>query len=111
MREQEILSLLADGKRHEEIASARYISVPTVRFHIKNIYHKLGAHNKVSALQAAHQLCIDDGNIQSCVVEQLCHRRMVISCGLHDHASLTVQAFELPCQFAQFTVGVTDFKG
>ena len=36
---------------------------------------------------------------------------MVISCGLHDHASLTVQAFELPCQFAQFAVGVTDFKG
>ena len=56
VREQEILSLLADGKRHEEIASALYISVPTVRFHIKNIYHKLGAHNKVSALQAAHQL-------------------------------------------------------
>ena len=58
-----------------------------------------------------HQLCIDDGNIQPCVVEQLCHRRMVVSRGLHDHASLTVQAFELPCQFAQFTVGVTDFKG
>lgn len=56
VREQEILSLLADGKRHEEIASALYISMPTVRFHIKNIYHKLGAHNKVSALQAAHQL-------------------------------------------------------
>ena len=58
-----------------------------------------------------HQLCIDDGNIQSCVVEQLCNRRMVVSSGLHDHTSLTVQAFELPCQFAQFTVGVTDFKG
>jgi len=36
---------------------------------------------------------------------------MVVSCGLHDHAGLTVQAFELPCQLAQFTAGVTDFKG
>ena len=36
---------------------------------------------------------------------------MVISCGLHDHTSLTVQDFELTCQFAQFAVGVTDFKG
>ena len=58
-----------------------------------------------------HQLCIDDGNIQPCVVEQFCNRCMVISCGLHDHASLTVQAFELLCQLAQFTAGVTDFKG
>ena len=58
-----------------------------------------------------HQLCIDNGNILSRVVEQLCHRRMVISRGLHDHTSLTVQAFELPCQLAQFTAGVTDFKG
>ena len=49
--------------------------------------------------------------IQSCVVNQLCDRRMVISCGLHDHASLTVQAFEPPCQCAQFTIGVMDFKG
>ena len=58
-----------------------------------------------------HQLRIDDGNIQSCVVEQLCNWRVVIPCGLHDHTSLTVQAFELSCQFAQFAVGVTDFKG
>ena len=44
-------------------------------------------------------------------MKQLCHRRVVISCGLHDHASLTVQAFEPPCQCAQFTIGVMDFKG
>ena len=44
-------------------------------------------------------------------MKQLCDRRVVISCGLHDHMGLTVQAFEPPCQFAQFTVGVTDFKG
>ena len=50
------------------------------------------------------QLCIDNGNIESSVVELPCHWRMISSCGLHDHTSLTVQAFELPCQLAQFTV-------
>ena len=44
-------------------------------------------------------------------MECLSYWQMVISCGLHDYARLTVQAFEPPCQLAQFTVGVTYFKG
>ena len=55
-REQEILALLAKGLRHDEIAPQLYISVPTVRYHIKNIYQKLGVNNKLSALNRAHEL-------------------------------------------------------
>jgi len=57
-REQEVLRLLSLGKRHEEIALALYVSVPTVRYHIKNIYQKLGVNNKVSALNKAKSLGI-----------------------------------------------------
>ncbi len=60
---------------------------------------------------AMRQFCIDGGNIKVFIVEHPGHRRMVISCGLHNHTRLTAQAFEPPCQHTQFTVGVTYFKG
>lgn len=52
-RETEILRLLSKSHSHSEIAALLYISVPTVRYHIKNIYQKLGVNNKVSALTKA----------------------------------------------------------
>lgn len=54
-RESEILRLLQQGYSHSEIAAQLYISVPTVRYHIKNVYQKLGVNNKVAALGKAHK--------------------------------------------------------
>ena len=55
-REQEVLRLLADGFKHEEIGARLFISVTTVRYHIKNIYRKLGVNNRVLAIQKAQKL-------------------------------------------------------
>lgn len=55
-REQEVLQLLADGFKHEEIGAKLFISVTTVRYHIKNIYRKLGVNNRVLAIQKAQKL-------------------------------------------------------
>ena len=54
-RELEILHLLSRSLSHSEIAAQVYISVSTVRYHIKNIYQKLGVNNKVSALTKARE--------------------------------------------------------
>ena len=58
-----------------------------------------------------HQHCIDYRDIKPRVVEQPGHRRVVITCGFHHHTGLAVQAFEQPCQLAQFAVGVKYLKG
>ncbi|MCI5928165.1 MAG: LuxR C-terminal-related transcriptional regulator [Pseudoflavonifractor capillosus] len=52
-REHDILQMLSSGMKHEEIASSLFISVPTVRYHVKNIYQKLEVNNKISAIQTA----------------------------------------------------------
>lgn len=44
-REQEVLHILATGRSYQEIAKALYISVETVRTHIRNIYRKLQVHS------------------------------------------------------------------
>lgn len=48
-REQEILNELISGKRYQEIADALYISLETVRTHIRNIYKKLHVHSITEA--------------------------------------------------------------
>jgi LuxR family maltose regulon positive regulatory protein len=50
-REAGILRLMAAGKTQKEIAFSLHISVATVQKHTKNIYRKLGVHNKIEALQ------------------------------------------------------------
>ena len=55
-REREILRLLAGGATHGQISEALYVSVPTVRFHVKNLYQKLEVNNKVLALEKAKRL-------------------------------------------------------
>jgi DNA-binding NarL/FixJ family response regulator len=49
-REQEILQLLSQGRRYREIARALFISVDTVRTHIRNIYQKLEVTNRTEAI-------------------------------------------------------------
>ena len=50
-REQEILEQLAKGYRYKEIADKLFLSVDTVRTHIRNIYEKLQVNSRIEALK------------------------------------------------------------
>ncbi|HUM96843.1 MAG TPA: response regulator transcription factor [Chitinophagaceae bacterium] len=50
-REQEILEQLSRGFRYKEIADKLFISLDTVRTHIRNIYEKLQVNNRTAALK------------------------------------------------------------
>jgi DNA-binding NarL/FixJ family response regulator len=52
-REREVLKLLAEGKRTNEIAKALYISPYTVRRHRSNIMEKLGVNNLADLVKYA----------------------------------------------------------
>ena len=52
-REREVLQWLSKGFSYKEIAEKLFISVETVRTHIRNIYEKLHAGNKMEALRKA----------------------------------------------------------
>jgi DNA-binding NarL/FixJ family response regulator len=49
-REQEILNYVSKGHLDKEIAAALGLSVFTVHNHLKNIYDKLGVHNRTEAV-------------------------------------------------------------
>jgi LuxR family transcriptional regulator, maltose regulon positive regulatory protein len=55
-REYAVLQLLAEGQSIAEIAATLVISAHTARTHVKNIYIKLDAHNRVQALDRARGL-------------------------------------------------------
>ena len=50
-REQEILEQLSKGYRYKEIADKLFVSLETVRTHIRNIYEKLQVNSRVDALK------------------------------------------------------------
>lgn len=50
-REQEILEQLSKGYRYKEIADKLFVSIETVRTHIRNIYEKLHVNNRAEALK------------------------------------------------------------
>jgi DNA-binding NarL/FixJ family response regulator len=52
-REKEVLNHLADGYNYQEIADKIFISVDTVRHHIRNIYKKLHVHSQSEAVAKA----------------------------------------------------------
>ena len=52
-REKEILSCLVKGMSYKLIAEACFISIDTVRGHIRNIYDKLHVHSKSEAVAKA----------------------------------------------------------
>jgi DNA-binding NarL/FixJ family response regulator len=52
-REAEILRLLGQGFRNQEIAERLFLSVETVRWHLRSIYNKLGVHDRLSAAMCA----------------------------------------------------------
>ncbi len=52
-REEEVLALLAAGASNREISQQLSLSVATVKFHLTNIFTKLGARNRVEAVTIA----------------------------------------------------------
>ena len=61
-REIEVLQLLADGLTYREIAETMFVSVNTVKSHLKSIYGKLGGHNRREAMAQARMLHLLDRN-------------------------------------------------
>lgn len=54
-REVEVLSLAAEGLKRDEIASCLNLSQGTVKTHLQNIYQKLDASGKTSAIKTAQK--------------------------------------------------------
>jgi DNA-binding NarL/FixJ family response regulator len=52
-RERQILQLLAEGKRNDDIAAVLFISPQTVQTHVRNILGKLRVHSKLEAVAFA----------------------------------------------------------
>jgi LuxR family maltose regulon positive regulatory protein len=55
-RELQVLRLLSTHLSRREMAGQLYVSVNTVRFHVKNIYTKLGVHSRSDAIRRAGEL-------------------------------------------------------
>ena len=55
-RELEILGLLADGLTYREMALALFVSINTIKTHVRNIYGKLGARRRREATARAKEL-------------------------------------------------------
>jgi LuxR family maltose regulon positive regulatory protein len=55
-RELEVLQHIAEGLSNQEIASRLYLSPHTVKVHSRNIYGKLGVHNRTQAVTRARTL-------------------------------------------------------
>lgn len=52
-RERDVLNLWARGMQQKEIAVQLMLSPGTVKKHLRNVYKKLNAHNRVEALTKA----------------------------------------------------------
>ena len=58
VRELEVLQLIAEGLTNREIATRLFVSLNTVKAHTRNIYGKLGVHNRTQAVARARDLGI-----------------------------------------------------
>lgn len=52
-REVELLTLLETGLSNQQIADYTHVSITTVKWHLKNLYRKLGVANRLAALARA----------------------------------------------------------
>lgn len=55
-REHDVLEELAHGKSNKEIARSLDMTDHTVKFHLKNIFRKLGVDNRIAAINAGREL-------------------------------------------------------
>jgi DNA-binding CsgD family transcriptional regulator len=52
-RELEVLRLVASGRTNRELGRQLWVTTQTVKFHLSNIYRKLGVANRAEAAQWA----------------------------------------------------------
>jgi two-component system, NarL family, response regulator LiaR len=52
-RERDVLRCMVDGLSNNEIADKLVVSLGTVKFHVSNIFHKLGVDSRVEAVKLA----------------------------------------------------------
>jgi len=57
-RELEVLRWMGEGLKYKEIAERLFISLNTVRYHVKAVYGKLNVTNRTQAIEVARQLRI-----------------------------------------------------
>ncbi|MFZ5859066.1 MAG: LuxR C-terminal-related transcriptional regulator [Chloroflexota bacterium] len=55
-REVEVLHLMAEGLKNQEIADRLVVSLNTIRYHAKNIFGKLGVDNRTAAVARAREM-------------------------------------------------------
>ena len=55
-REVEVLRLMAEGLKNQEIADRLVLSLNTIRYHSKNIFGKLGVENRTAAVARAREM-------------------------------------------------------
>ena len=58
-REREVLALLALGAKNREIANELYLSLDTIKTHVRNVFTKLGVSNRTQAAIVAHEYGLD----------------------------------------------------
>ena len=62
-RELEVLKLVAGGATNGEIARKLWVTEQTVKFHLSNVYRKIGVANRTAASRYAHiNGLVDDNN-------------------------------------------------
>ena len=54
-REGDVLELVAEGRSNLEIAKALHLSANTIKFHLRNLYEKLGVANRTEAAARYHR--------------------------------------------------------
>ncbi|HSC91498.1 MAG TPA: response regulator transcription factor [Gaiellaceae bacterium] len=64
-RELEILRYAADGASNAQIARALWVTEQTVKFHLSNVYRKLGVRNRTEASRRAHEQGLLGGEVAS----------------------------------------------
>ena len=62
-RELEVLRLVAQGRTNGRVAEALSVSEQTVKFHLCNIYRKLGVGNRTEASRSAHLHALLDQDV------------------------------------------------
>ena len=55
-REIEVLRMIAEGKRNQEIADHLFISLSTVKRHIANVYGKMEVTHRTEAVARANEM-------------------------------------------------------
>ena len=84
---------------------------PTINRHIGKFYRvdciRLDLPYGVSTVVLS-KVDFDYGNNYTCFMEIPCCLFVIASRIFHKHTGLTEKAFQEPCQFLEFTLGVTD---